>query len=58
MKKIVASFLANNINFKILPQHKIMKKYEINLGEGDYFKLTTQQHKTDSFFGALMERID
>jgi 16S rRNA (cytosine967-C5)-methyltransferase len=57
-EKIVASFLANNINFKILPQHKIMKKYEINLGEGDYFKLTTQQHKTDSFFGALMERID
>ena len=57
-EKIVASFLANNINFKILPQHKIMKKYEIDLGEGDYFKLTTQQHKTDSFFGALMERID
>ena len=57
-EKIVASFLASNKNFKIIPQHNIMKKYGIDLGNNDFLKLTTNQHQTDSFFGALMERVD
>tara|TARA_B100000035_G_scaffold24868_2_gene19529 strand:+ start:18520 stop:19785 length:1266 start_codon:yes stop_codon:yes gene_type:complete len=57
-EKVVASFLNSNKNFKIIPQHNIMKKYGIDLGSDDFLKLTTHQHKTDSFFGALMERVD
>lgn len=56
-EKIVDSFLADNKNFIILPQHKVMKKHGVDIGNGDYLKLTTHRHKTDSFFGALMERI-
>ena len=35
-----------------------MQKHGVNIGDGDFLKLTTHTHKTDGFFGALMERVD
>ncbi|MDA7700572.1 RsmB/NOP family class I SAM-dependent RNA methyltransferase [Methylophilaceae bacterium] len=55
---IVTQFLKKNKHFKIIPQHTIMQKHGVNIGDGDFLKLTTHTHKTDGFFGALMERVD
>ena len=57
-ENIVASFLENNKHFKIIPQHTVMEKYGVDIGGGDFLKLTTHTHKTDGFFGALLQRIE
>jgi len=56
-ENIIATFLENNQHFKIIPQHIIMAKSGVDIGEGDFLKLNPHTHKTDGFFGALMERI-
>ena len=56
-EKIIDAFLMSNKNFIIIPQHHIMNKYGIDIGKQDYLKLDTYHHKTDCFFGALMERV-
>jgi 16S rRNA C967 or C1407 C5-methylase (RsmB/RsmF family) len=35
-----------------------MEKYGVDIGGGDFLKLTTHTHKTDGFFGALLQRIE
>nr|WP_247646318.1 hypothetical protein [Deefgea sp. CFH1-16] len=58
MKAIVAEFLANHADFKLLDAREILKKERVEIElANEYLQLTPQQHQTDAFFAAVMTRV-
>ena len=55
---IVEAFLTSHPNFKLMPAGEVLAQQKIALTMGDYFQLFPQQHGTDGFFAAVMERRD
>ena len=56
-EQIVESFLAAHPGFKLVPAAAVVNRLKWPLKDtGDYFKLSPQQHGTDGFFAAVMER--
>lgn len=53
---IVENFLAQHPEFSLLPAGETLAQQKINLEMGDYLQLLPQQHGTDGFFAAVMER--
>jgi 16S rRNA (cytosine967-C5)-methyltransferase len=54
---IVESFLAKHPQFKLLDINKILERLKVPVkNQGTYFRLSPQQHSTDGFFAAVMER--
>ncbi|MEO8100891.1 MAG: RsmB/NOP family class I SAM-dependent RNA methyltransferase [Betaproteobacteria bacterium] len=56
-EQIVTEFLASHADFKLLPASAIIARLKIPIKDmGDHFRLSPQQHGTDGFFAAVMER--
>tara|TARA_B110000037_G_C16744317_1_gene352562 strand:- start:41 stop:568 length:528 start_codon:yes stop_codon:yes gene_type:complete len=55
---IVENFLSVNKNFTTISVKAALEKHGIELDCENYLKLFPNIHKTDGFFGALLERID
>jgi 16S rRNA (cytosine967-C5)-methyltransferase len=56
-EQIVAGFLASHPDFKLVPASSIVARLKLPLKDmGEYFRLSPQQHGTDGFFAAVMER--
>lgn len=54
---IVTEFLAAHADFKLIPASTIVTRQKWPIKNmGDYFQLSPQQHGTDGFFAAVMER--
>ncbi|MDP2806245.1 MAG: RsmB/NOP family class I SAM-dependent RNA methyltransferase [Gallionellaceae bacterium] len=53
---IVEAFLAEHPEFALLPASEALAQQKISLEMGDYLQLLPQQHGTDGFFAAVMER--
>ncbi len=53
---IVETFLAAHPDFALIPAGEVIKQHHIDLPMGDYLQLTPQQHNTDGFFAAVLER--
>ena len=53
---VVAEFLQANPDFSLVPMHTILEEQKIALEMQDYLKLLPQQHQTDGFFAAVLER--
>lgn len=56
-EQIVTEFLTAHTNFKLVPASTVITRLKIPLKDmGEYFRLSPQQHGTDGFFAAVMER--
>ncbi|HLP96825.1 MAG TPA: RsmB/NOP family class I SAM-dependent RNA methyltransferase [Sideroxyarcus sp.] len=55
-QNIVQEFLANHPDFTLQPAGEVLAQQKIALAMGDYLQLTPQQHNTDGFFAAVLER--
>jgi 16S rRNA (cytosine967-C5)-methyltransferase len=55
-QSIVQAFLAAHPDFTLLPAGEVLHQQHIDLPMGDYLQLTPQQHDTDGFFAAVLER--
>ena len=55
-QNIVTAFLAAHPEFVLIPAGEVLKQHHIDLPMGEYLQLTPQQHNTDGFFAAVMER--
>ena len=53
---IVEAFLSAHPEFKLLPAGEVLAQQKIPLEMGEYLQLLPQQHGTDGFFAAVMER--
>ncbi len=53
---IVEAFLVAHPDFTLLPAGEVLAQQKIALPMGNYFQLSPQQHGTDGFFAAIMER--
>jgi 16S rRNA (cytosine967-C5)-methyltransferase len=53
---IVQAFLAAHPDFVLLPAGEVLKQQHVELSMGDYLQLTPQEHNTDGFFAAVLER--
>ena len=53
---IVETFLVAHPDFKLVPAGEVLAQHKIALAMGDYLQLTPQQHNTDGFFAAVLER--
>src|SRR5512143_390763 len=53
---IVEAFLAAHPDFVLVPAGDVLQQQHIDLPMGDYLQLTPQQHNTDGFFAAVLER--
>lgn len=53
---IVQAFLAAHPDYTLVPAGEVLKQHHIDLAMGDYLQLTPQQHNTDGFFAAVLER--
>jgi 16S rRNA (cytosine967-C5)-methyltransferase len=53
---IVEVFLTQHPEFALLPASEALAQQKIALEMGDYLQLSPQQHGTDGFFAAVMER--
>jgi 16S rRNA (cytosine967-C5)-methyltransferase len=53
---IVEAFLAQHTGFVLIPASEALAQQKITLEMGDYLQLLPQQHGTDGFFAAVMER--
>ena len=54
---IVDKFLATHAEFKLIPASGVVTRLKLPLKDmGEYFRLSPQQHGTDGFFAAVMER--
>ncbi|MDH2916639.1 MAG: SAM-dependent methyltransferase, partial [Gallionella sp.] len=53
---IVQAFLAAHPDFTLVPASEVLKQQHIDLTMGDYLQLTPQQHNTDGFFAAVLQR--
>jgi len=53
---IVEAFLVQHANFVLIPASEALAQQKISMEMGDYLQLLPQQHGTDGFFAAVMER--
>lgn len=53
---VVEAFLSSHPEFKLLPAAEVLTQQKIPLAMGEYLQLLPQQHGTDGFFAAVMER--
>ncbi len=53
---IVQAFLAAHADFALVPVRDVLYQQHLALEMGDYLQLTPQQHDTDGFFAAVLER--
>ena len=53
---IVTAFLNQHPGFTLLPAGEALAQQKITLEMGDYLQLLPQQHGTDGFFAAVLER--
>jgi 16S rRNA (cytosine967-C5)-methyltransferase len=54
---IVEKFLTDHPDFKLIPASSVITRLKLGLkGIGDVMKLSPQQHGTDGFFAAILER--
>jgi 16S rRNA (cytosine967-C5)-methyltransferase len=54
---IVEKFLADHPDFELIPASTVITRLKLGLkGIGDVMKLSPQQHGTDGFFAAILER--
>lgn len=53
---IVQAFLTAHPDYILIPAGEVLKQHHIDLPMGDYLQLTPQQHNTDGFFAAVLER--
>jgi len=53
---VVRAFLATHPEFSLVPAGEVLRQLHIDLPMGDYLQLTPQQHDTDGFFAAVLER--
>lgn len=53
---IVREFLSKNQEFILRPMKEILAEQKIDLEMNDYLKLLPNQHQTDGFFAAVLER--
>lgn len=53
---IVEAFLVAHPDFSLLPAGEVLAQQKIALPMGNYLQLSPQQHGTDGFFAAVMER--
>jgi 16S rRNA (cytosine967-C5)-methyltransferase len=53
---IVQAFLAAHPDYTLVPAGEVLKQHHIDMAMGDYLQLTPQQHDTDGFFAAVLER--
>ncbi len=54
---IAEAFLAKHPQFKLIDVNKIFERLKVPIkNQGIYFRLSPQQHATDGFFAAVMER--
>jgi 16S rRNA (cytosine967-C5)-methyltransferase len=53
---IVQAFLAAHPDYTLVPAGEVLKQHHIDMAMGDYLQLTPQQHNTDGFFAAVLER--
>jgi 16S rRNA (cytosine967-C5)-methyltransferase len=53
---IVSAFLTAHPDFSLLPASEVLTQHHIGLPMGDFLQLTPQQHNTDGFFAAVLER--
>lgn len=56
-QEIVQAFLAAHPDFALRPAGEILQQQKIPLEMGDYLQLRPQQHATDGFFAAVLERV-
>ncbi|MBX3664287.1 MAG: RsmB/NOP family class I SAM-dependent RNA methyltransferase [Burkholderiales bacterium] len=56
-RDIVAAFLAAHPGFRTLDCGELLRRQEIRIECGEHLQLWPQQHGTDGFFAAAMERI-
>ena len=57
-EEIIEQFLSQNKNFRLLSPEPILIKYNITLKTHKYLKLRPDEHKTDGFFAAILERFE
>ncbi len=55
---IVEDFLLENKNFRVFSPEPILIKYDIPLKSDKYIRLRPDEHKTDGFFAAILERLN
>ena len=56
-EQIVSQFLISHADFKLVPASAVVMRLKLPLKDmGEYFRLSPQQHGTDGFFAAVMER--
>lgn len=53
---IVQAFLAAHPDYTLIPASKVLEQHHIDMAMGDYLQLSPQQHNTDGFFAAVLER--
>lgn len=54
---IVTEFLTSHPDFKLVPASAVIARLKVPIKDmGEYFRLSPQQHGTDGFFAAVMER--
>jgi 16S rRNA (cytosine967-C5)-methyltransferase len=53
---IVAAFLQGHPDFKLVNAENILARQGIAVATGDVLRLTPQQHETDGFYAAILER--
>jgi len=54
---IVEAFLAAHADFKLLNAAELLAQQHVALDTGEFLELMPQQHGTDGFFAAAMERV-
>lgn len=55
-QSIVQGFLTAHPGFRLVPAGEVLAQLKIELAMGDYLELSPQQHGTDGFFAAVLER--
>ena len=53
---IVEAFLATRPDYRLVPVSEVLAERKIGLEMGDYLRLRPDQHDTDGFFAAVLER--
>ena len=54
--EVVAEFLRKHADFRLVPASSVLAQQKIAVHAGEYLMLTPQEHGTDGFFAAVLER--
>jgi len=55
-QNVVSAFLDTHPEFSLVPAGEVLRQQHIDLPMGETLQLTPQQHNTDGFFAAVLER--